>query len=67
VIFGDYFSRERRLERAEDRLSDARDYLAHLRRFQAAFGKRAGRIRDQERVIARKEAKLAKLAEETTP
>jgi hypothetical protein len=62
-MFGGYFSLERRRERAEDRLSDERNYLADLRRAHRNFGKRAGQIRSQERVIARKESKLAKLEE----
>ena len=55
-----WFSPERRQERLEDGLADAEDRLAQTRAFHVSFGKRASLIREQERTVARKQAKLDK-------
>jgi hypothetical protein len=55
-----YFSIERRQERLEDRLEDARDQLAKTRRFHYSFGRRAGQIRGEERIVRRREKRLAR-------
>jgi hypothetical protein len=55
-----YFSIERRRERLEDRLEDARDQLAKTRRFHRSFGRRASQIRGEERIVRQREKRLAR-------
>lgn len=58
---------ERRLPKAEARLSDLRAARARKRRFEATFGGRAQAILDLDKRIARQEQQVAKLRAAVKP